>query len=89
MTTNQNRFEWSAPSSQNGFENRPEPVCHMCRWSRKPWQLSRVRDGRLFCKTDIVGCYYLARIALGVPRWQAAKEKRADAERLRQGRRAA
>jgi hypothetical protein len=64
-------------------------TCHLCQRERRERDLVRVRDGRMFCRLDIVGCYYLARIALGVPRWQAAKAKREDAERMRQARRRA
>jgi hypothetical protein len=61
----------------------------MCQRERKGWQLLRVADGRMFCRVDVISCLYYTRIAIGMPKWQAAKEKRADAERLRQARRAA
>lgn len=64
-------------------------ICHLCRREREARHLVPAEDARTFCQTDVVGCYFLACLALGIPQWQAARAKGTDAGRIRQARRAA
>lgn len=46
-------------------------VCHLCQRERPERLLIRALDGRFFCRPGERKCLYLARLRLGIPRWEA------------------
>ena len=45
--------------------------CHLCQREMPERALVRVPDGRYFCRPSDRSCLYLARLRLGIPRWEA------------------